>query len=126
MPGPRVRPWAFIWCRPWAAGVWVEFEQGDPNYPIWVGCRWGAASDLPPLALAGLSASPNIVMQTAGQHSFMLSDMPGPTGGILLKTATGAMIAINETGITITNGQGATIMLTGPTVDINNAALTVK
>ncbi len=20
------------------AGVWVEFEQGDPDYPIWVGC----------------------------------------------------------------------------------------
>ena len=21
-------------------GVWVEFEAGDPNYPIWVGCFW--------------------------------------------------------------------------------------
>ena len=20
------------------AGVWIEFEQGDPDYPIWVGC----------------------------------------------------------------------------------------
>jgi hypothetical protein len=20
--------------------VWVEFEQGDPGYPIWVGCMW--------------------------------------------------------------------------------------
>ncbi len=19
--------------------IWVEFEQGDPDYPIWVGCR---------------------------------------------------------------------------------------
>ena len=23
------------------AGVWVEFEQGDPDYPIWVGGFWG-------------------------------------------------------------------------------------
>lgn len=22
-------------------GVWVEFEAGDPCYPIWVGCFWG-------------------------------------------------------------------------------------
>ena len=23
------------------AGVWVEFEAGDPSYPIWSGCYWG-------------------------------------------------------------------------------------
>ncbi len=23
------------------AGVWIEFEQGDPDYPIWVGGFWG-------------------------------------------------------------------------------------
>lgn len=22
-------------------GVWVEFEAGDPSFPIWVGCFWG-------------------------------------------------------------------------------------
>lgn len=22
-------------------GVWVEFEAGDPSYPVWVGCFWG-------------------------------------------------------------------------------------
>ncbi|MCE9579878.1 MAG: phage baseplate assembly protein V [Deltaproteobacteria bacterium] len=26
---------------PAGAGVWVEFEGGDPSYPIWVGCFWG-------------------------------------------------------------------------------------
>ena len=35
------------------------------------------------------------------------------------------MISINEIGITISNGQGATIMLNGPAVNINNGALTV-
>ena len=29
------------------AGVWIEFEQGDPDYPIWSGCWWGDASQLP-------------------------------------------------------------------------------
>ena len=28
------------------AGVWVEFEAGDPSYPIWSGCFW-ADNELP-------------------------------------------------------------------------------
>jgi hypothetical protein len=26
---------------PIGANVWIEFEGGDPNYPIWTGCFWG-------------------------------------------------------------------------------------
>jgi hypothetical protein len=51
--------------------------------------------------------------------------VPGPTGGILLKSSSGASIAINDTGITIDNGQGATITLTGPTVAVNVDGLVV-
>ncbi len=29
------------------AGVWIEFEAGDPNRPVWTGCFWTAA-DTPP------------------------------------------------------------------------------
>ena len=68
---------------------------------------------------------PSFVLQTQGQNTVMISDVPGPTGGILLKTTTGAMIAINDVGITISNGKGATIVLTGPSVTINNGALTI-
>ena len=64
-------------------------------------------------------------MQTAAQATFQISDLPGPTGGVLFKIASGAMIAINDVGITITNGKGATITLNGPTVTINNGALTI-
>ena len=57
----------------------------------------------------------------------LLSDSaPTPaTGGIILKSTTGAMIVVNETGIYISNGQGATITLIGPTTDVNIGALTV-
>jgi uncharacterized protein involved in type VI secretion and phage assembly len=110
---------------PIGAGVWIEFEQGDPNHPIWVGCRWGSAADVPVLALAGLPISPNIVFQTAGQNTVMVSDVPGPTGGIMLKSLTGASIIVNDTGIYIQNGKGASIIMTGPTVTINNGALVV-
>jgi uncharacterized protein involved in type VI secretion and phage assembly len=106
------------------SGVWVEFEQGNSDYPIWVGCFWGSAAEIPALALAGPPAVQSIVLQTTGQNTLMISDVPGPTGGILLKSNTGAMIAINALGITITNG-AATIALTGPTVTVNEGALEV-
>jgi len=125
LAGPTGPPMGVYMVPPIGAGVWVEFEHGDPNYPIWVGCRWGGPSDIPPLAHAGVPVSPNIVMQTAGQNSFVISDLPGPTGGIMLKSATGASIIVNDTGIYIQNGRGASLIMTGPTVTINNGALVI-
>ncbi len=106
------------------AGVWVEFEGGDPDYPIWTGCFWGSVAEVPSLALAGLPASPSVVLQTQAQNSLVLSDLPG-AGGIMLKSMTGAMILINDAGITISNGKGATIVMSGPTVTVNAGALVV-
>ena len=103
----------------------MEFEQGNSDYPIWSGCFWGSAAEVPSLALAAPPGVQPIVLQTVGQNTLMISDVPGPTGGILLKSTTGAMIAINATGITISNGQGATITLTGPSVAVNIEALVV-
>lgn len=125
LAGPTGPPMGVYMVPPIGAGVWVEFEQGDVNYPIWVGCRWGAPSDVPPLAHLGLPVSPNIVLQTAGQNSIVISDLPGPTGGIMLKSTTGATLIVNDTGIYIQNGKGASIVLTGPTVNVNLGALTV-
>jgi uncharacterized protein involved in type VI secretion and phage assembly len=107
------------------AGVWIEFEQGDPDHPIWSGCWFGSAAEVPALALAAPPVTPPIVLQTTGQNTLMLSDVPGPTGGILLKASTGALISISATGIVISNGQGATISLVGPSVQINQTALVV-
>lgn len=115
-----------IWAVP-AVGssVWVEFEAGDPDYPIWTGGSYGTAAQVPALALAGVPGSPSIVLQTIGQNTLMISDAPGPAGGILLKSTTGALISISTAGIVISNGQGATITLTGPTTTVNNGALVV-
>jgi uncharacterized protein involved in type VI secretion and phage assembly len=107
------------------ASVWVEFERGDAGSPIWTGGFWGSTGEVPALALAGTVGLQSMVIQTVAQNTFMISDAPGPTGGILLKTARGAMIAINEAGIIISNGQGATIQMTGPSVTVNQGALQV-
>lgn len=107
------------------AGVWIEFENGDPSYPIWTGGFWGAVAEVPALALAGNPASPNIVVQSTMQNSIVISDLPGPTGGLMLRSASGATIIVNDTGIYIQNGKGASLVMTGPTVNINNGALVV-
>jgi hypothetical protein len=127
LAGPSGPPMGVYMVPPIGAGVWVQFEHGDVNKPVWIGCRWGLPSDIPTLAKAGNPADPNIVIQSLLQHTLMISDMPPTpaTGGIILKSTTGAMIVVNDSGIYISNGKGATITLIGPTVAINTAALTV-
>lgn len=125
LAGPTGPPMGIYAVPPIGAGVWVEFENGDPDYPIWVGCRWGSPSDVPPLAHAGLPVAPNIVIQSLAQNSIIVSDLPGPVGGIILKSLTGASIIVNDTGIYIQNGKGAMINMVGPAVTINNGALTI-
>jgi uncharacterized protein involved in type VI secretion and phage assembly len=107
------------------SGVWVEFEQGNPDYPIWVGCFWGSAAEVPLLARAAPPGVPAITFQTPLQNGLTISDVPGPTGGIMIKSATGATLIVNDLGITIQNGKGAAIVMTGPTVTINAGALTI-
>ncbi len=107
------------------SGVWVEFEQGDPDFPIWTGCFWGVVAEVPALGLAGNPASPNMVLQTGLQNTIVVSDLPGPTGGIMLKSTTGATLIVNDTGIYIQNGKGASIVMVGPSVTINQGALVV-
>lgn len=107
------------------AGVWVEFEQGNPDYPVWTGCFWGTAAEVPALANLVPPAVPGITLQTTLQNGILVSDLPGPTGGIMLKSTTGASIIVNDTGIYIQNGKGASIVMVGPTVTVNAGALTI-
>lgn len=110
---------------PPGAGVWIEFEQGDSDFPIWVGGFWGSAAEVPASARIVPPGVPGISLYTMLQNGITISDVPGPTGGILIKTATGAMISVSDIGITLSNGKGAVITMTGPTVDINLGALTI-
>lgn len=104
------------------AGVWIEFEHGDPDYPIWAGCWFGSVADMP----SDLLAPPykKVLVMTEGGHSIVLDDTPG-IGGITLKTSGGQKIVMNATGIEIDNGMGAKIKMTGPQISINDGALDV-
>lgn len=135
--GPFPSSWALP-CFPFAASgmagvvalpqldstVWVEFEAGDPDYPIWSGGFYPDPGDFPELALAGATpATPNIHLQTSTGTSVTLSDNPAQQ--VFIRTATGAMVTIGATGITLENGQGASIQMSGPSVIINDGALVV-
>jgi hypothetical protein len=128
VPAAGIQSGCFI-VPPIGSQVWMEFEQGDPDYPIWTGGFWGTVAEVPALAIAPPAVPPgqNIVLQTTAQNTLILSDsVPTPfTGGIVLKSTTGAMIVVNDSGIYINNGKGAQITLIGPTVDINRTGLTV-
>ncbi|MFB7635747.1 phage baseplate assembly protein V [Streptomyces sp. NPDC056149] len=105
------------------AGVWVEFEQGDPSFPVWVGCWYGRREELPEDAQRDPAISHPVVIQTPGKHKIVLSDVP--TEGILLEAPGGAYVRIDATGVHINNGHGASISLAGEQVDVNDGRLTV-
>jgi hypothetical protein len=79
-----------------------------------------------------------IVIQSTLQNGIIISDatpvpvqvpVPAPappgTGGVVLRSPSGAMIVVNDTGIYINNGKGASIEMMGPSVMINKVALVV-
>jgi hypothetical protein len=80
-------------------------------------------------ALALVPAPPpgqNIVLQTTGQNTVLVSDVPGPTGGIMLKAKTNAMLSLSDTGVILTDGKGGMITITAGVVTVNQGALVIK
>jgi hypothetical protein len=105
-------------------------RTGEPDYPIWVGGFWGVVAEVPALALAPPPIPPgqNIVVQTTLQNTLIISDAtPTPaSGGIVLKSTTGATIVVNYSGVYIQNGKGASILMTGTAVPITGAPVTIN
>lgn len=98
--------------------VWIEFEGGNPDYPIWTGCFW-AEGELPKLpALAEVK----ILKTDSG--TLTMNDLPG-VGGITLETKDGMKIDFSQTGVEISNGKGASIKLSLNQISLNNGALEV-
>ena len=61
------------------AGVWIEFEAGDVNRPLWTGCWWGTAQ---------------VPINELGMPSLFTSKV--------LRTDTGLMIALDDAAQSIT------------------------
>ena len=100
------------------AWVWIEFEHGDPDYPVWTGCFWTDGQ------VPASPATPEIKILKTDGATITIDDTPG-SGGVKIETTDGAKITLDSTGITIDDGQGATISLSGPQVSINDDALEI-
>lgn len=103
---------------PNGANVWVEFEGGDPDYPIWAGCFWGVGEVPAQPALAAVK------LLKTDFAKIQVTDTPLPAE-VSIEMTNGMKVKLSLTGIEIDNGMGASIKLQGPNVSVNNGALDV-
>ena len=102
--------------------VWVEFEAGDADHPIWTGCFWGPGEAPAAPALAQMK-----VLKT-DSITLTMSDIPG-AGGFTIEVnppavATPLKLKFDSAGIELSNG-AAKVALTPASVSINDGALQV-
>jgi uncharacterized protein involved in type VI secretion and phage assembly len=107
-------------------GVWVEFEAGDPSYPIWTGCFW-ADGELPDSGGAAVKiwktekltmriddGADEMKMQTTSQSKVTLADDIQSESG-------GAKHTVGSTGVVSELAAGK-VEVTAATVIVNNGA----
>lgn len=117
--GPGV---GFFALPPIDANVWVEFEGGDPDVPIWSGCFWDSGQ-----VPAKLATSQMTVLKTQAV-TLQLSDVAG-AGGLTVEVNPPAVsvplkMTFTSSGIEIRNGKNS-IKLTAAGVNVNDGALEV-
>ena len=103
--GPQV---GFFAIPPVGANVWVEFEGGDPDYPIWAGCFWGTGE------VPAVPAIAEVKVFKTEHINMVLSDVAG-AGGFTLETeppavATSMKMVFDPNGIEVDNSPGNMVM----------------
>ncbi|TAH37114.1 MAG: baseplate assembly protein [Planctomycetota bacterium] len=112
----------FFAVPPVGANVWIEFEGGDPDYPILAGCFWGVGE------APAQPALPQVKAFKTDSVALTLSDLPG-VGGLKIEVnppavATPLSLVFDASGIEIKNAV-ASVKLTPASVSVNNGALEV-
>lgn len=107
------------------AKVWVEFEEGHLDRPLWVGCFW-TQQDTPP------SGQPERrVIQTKSGHVLEFSDVDGKEA-ITLRHKDGATLQLDEKGSALLiNKEGSHLYLNADAAETtlihqNGSNLTMK
>lgn len=103
-------------------GVWVEFEAGDPSYPIWVGCFWQDGQ------VPQADSDPNVKFIRTGKVTLRIDDDAGEIeisteGGSTLKI-TGTEMELKAQSINHEAG-GKKTALTPASFDVADGAFTV-
>ncbi len=105
----------FFSIPPVGANVWVEFEEGKPDHPIWSGTFWGVgeAPAMDPTALTRVIKTNTVTIT-----------IDDKLGSITIENVAGMKIAMDPTGITLTCG-ASSVALTPVSVSVNDGALEV-
>jgi hypothetical protein len=118
--GPGV---GFFAIPPVGANLWVEFEGGDPDYPIWAGCFWGLGEvpAMPPM--------PGMKVFQTDCITLTLSDLPG-IGGFTLEVQPPAVamplkLVMDTSGVEI-SCDPASLKVTPMSIELSNGAAAVK
>ena len=99
------------------AGVWIEFEEGDLEFPIWVGTYWskpGGESELPKPndpdgAEQGSVQDPPTrkIIKTLKGHTIQFEDNDGEEMVIIFEATNENVITMDQNGIVIHEGQNS-------------------
>ena len=113
----------FFMIPPVGANVWVEFEGGDIDYPIWSGCFWGVGE------VPATPAIPQMKIIKMDTISLTLSELPG-VGGVILEVSPPSValplkMTFDAKGIKLEAGPLGVIELTPAGVKVNSGALEV-
>jgi hypothetical protein len=107
--------------------VWVEFEAGDPSYPIWTGCLWPSGD----ISITDLGVtSPNVFLKT-GAFTLHIDELKGELslksnmGGSEIKM-TPFDITIKSSFVLLEGAASRKILISGASVAINNGAIEVR
>jgi hypothetical protein len=112
----------FLSVPPITSEVWIEFEQGNPDKPIWTGCFWGNPVDVPKMALMTPPPAPGMFLQLLN-NSIVINN-----AGIFLQCSPvlgTPGISITPAGIILQDGAGGMITIAAGTVTINRGNLVV-
>jgi Type VI secretion system/phage-baseplate injector OB domain len=116
--GPRV---GFFALPPVDANVWVEFEGGQCNYPIWAGCFWQDGE------IESADAVPEVMFLRTPGATLRIE----ASGTLTIETEGGAKITMTATEIKIeaaainSRANGGSTALSASGFDAMNGALTV-
>lgn len=99
------------------AFVWVEFEHGNPDYPIWTGCFWLSDTTVPQEA-----DGPGIKLLKTDSATITIDD---DEGSITIENDSGMKVVMDSEQIEISNGEQK-ITISAGSVSVNDGALEVS
>jgi hypothetical protein len=113
------------------SAVWVEFEEGDLEFPIWVGTFWtrpGSDSQLPRPQAADGSDRETVqdpptrkIIKTVKGHTVQFEDADGEESVLVREGTHGHRITLDRDGITLVDERNNTVVLDTSGISLTDA-----